>query len=63
MGNGFQMHGAEWYYDKIKYYVQRGADVPVSLKQSALIFKRKLDETFGRDVVPPTLGRTINLID
>lgn len=63
MGNGFQMHGAEWYYDKIKYYVQRGADVPVYLKQSALIFKRKLDETFGRDVVPPTLGRTINLID
>lgn len=59
--NGFKMQA--WYYDKIKSYLNRGADVPVSLKQSAWTFKRKLDETFGRDVVPPTLVRTIYLID
>lgn len=44
-------------------YLRRGAIVPVSFKQSVWRFKRKLDETFGRDVVPPTLVRKICLID
>nr|XP_034303764.1 uncharacterized protein LOC105342861 isoform X9 [Crassostrea gigas] len=59
--NGFKMQA--WYYDKIISYLRRGADVPVPLKQSAWTFKRKLDDTFGPDVVPPTLIRTISLID
>lgn len=51
-GNEFTMQ--TWYYERIISYVERGADVPVTLKQSALTFKRQLDETFGRDVVPPS---------
>lgn len=59
--NGFKMQA--WYYDKIMSYLRSGSDVPVSLKQSAWAFKKKLDETFGPDVLPPTLVRTIQLID
>lgn len=51
-GDEFTMQ--TWYYEKIISYVERGADVPVTLKPSAWTFKRQLDETFGRDVVPPS---------
>ncbi|XP_052675244.1 uncharacterized protein LOC128156943 isoform X2 [Crassostrea angulata] len=63
MGNGFQLYGGEWFYVKTMSYLRSGAHVPVSFKQSVWRFKRKLDETFGRDVVPPTLVRKICLID
>lgn len=43
-----------WYYKRIIKYLGIGEDVPVPLKQSAWTFKKQLDETFGRDVVPPS---------
>lgn len=51
-GNEFTMKG--WYYKRIIKYLGIGEDVPVPLKQSAWTFKKQLDETFGRDVVPPS---------
>lgn len=51
-GNEFTMKG--WYYKRIIKYLGIGEDVPVFLKRSAWTFKKKLDETFGQDVVPPS---------
>lgn len=43
---------AEGYYKKMKFYIARRTRVPESLKQKAWEFKKDLDRTFGRDVVP-----------
>ncbi|XP_056009730.1 piRNA biogenesis protein EXD1-like isoform X1 [Ostrea edulis] len=49
-GKDFKMK--DHYYRKIKYFIARGTDVPVVLKEKARKLKRRLDSTFGRDVVP-----------
>ncbi|XP_061170113.1 piRNA biogenesis protein EXD1-like [Saccostrea echinata] len=40
------------YYQKMKFFVAKGTDVPGDLKQKARRFKRGLDAQFGRDKVP-----------
>ncbi|OWF49749.1 protein RRP6-like 1 [Mizuhopecten yessoensis] len=46
----FVMH--EGHYKKIKFYMNQRTPVPRSIKTKAIYLIRKLDQTFGRGVVP-----------
>ncbi|XP_056009724.1 uncharacterized protein LOC130051611 isoform X2 [Ostrea edulis] len=49
-GKDFKMK--EKHYKKIKFFIASGTDVPKVLKEKGRKLKRKLDSTFGKNVVP-----------